>query len=95
MLGGPYSDLTPDAFTKNNLISLAPSFKTNDTAVAVIGAGGIDYVWKSYVSFRVTGAYIRSYMFKETQNNVRISGGVASESETSELTVSTVAESVE
>ena len=62
MLGGAYSDLTPDAYSKNNLSSLAPTFKTNDTAVAVIGGGGIDYVWKSHVSFRVTGDYIPNYI---------------------------------
>jgi opacity protein-like surface antigen len=48
----------------------------SNAAVALIGGGGADYVWKDYLSFRAAADYVRTYLFSETQNNFRISVGV-------------------
>jgi hypothetical protein len=76
MFGISRSDLQPDSFTGAALATFVPTFKTKDNAFALIGGGGVDYVWKDYVGFRLTGDYIRTYLFNETQNNFRISAGV-------------------
>jgi hypothetical protein len=76
MFGGGYSNLAPDNVTKVTLQIVAPTFSTNSTAFALIGGGGVDYVWKDYVAFRAVGDYVRTSLFNESQNNFRISFGV-------------------
>ncbi len=76
MFGAAHSDLAPDVLTTTALSISAPAFKTTDSSFAFIGGGGADYCFKSYAAFRVTGDYIRTSLFSETQNNFRISAGV-------------------
>lgn len=66
MFGGAHTNLQPSTSTA----------ATTSTAFALIGGGGVDYVLKDYIAFRVTGDYVRSYLFSDTQNNIRVSVGV-------------------
>lgn len=59
-----------------NLQLSTSSTVTTTTGFALIGGGGVDYVLKDFVAFRVTGDYVRSYLFSDTQNNIRVSVGV-------------------
>ena len=76
MAGGAHSDLQPDSITNAGLALVASAFNTSDSAFALFGGGGVDYVWKDYIAFRATGDYVRSYLFKANQNNFRVSVGV-------------------
>lgn len=76
MLGGAHSDLGPDGLTKSALDVFAPTFHTTSTSLALLPGIGVDYVWKKYLAFRVSGDYIRTYLFNEHQSNFRLSAGV-------------------
>jgi hypothetical protein len=58
--------------------AFAPRINTSSTAFAIVG-GGVDYVWKHCVALRVVGYYIHSSLFKDAQDNFRVSGGLISE----------------
>jgi hypothetical protein len=55
----------------------APTFKTEDNSFALIGGGGVDYVWKPYLAFRVASDYMRTYLFNEHQGNLRMTAGLS------------------
>jgi opacity protein-like surface antigen len=74
MFGAAYTRVTGDLLVNKGIIFVAPT--QTDTAFALIGGGGVDYVWKDYVAFRAAGDYVRTQFFSETQNNFRISAGV-------------------
>lgn len=69
MFGGARSNVQPG-------LIVGPASNASSTAFAMLGGGGIDYVWKDFLAFRATGDYIRSYLFESTQNNFRVSVGV-------------------
>ena len=77
--GGAHPDLEPDSLVRAARNAFAPRINTSSTAFAIVGGGGVDYVWKHYVAFRVVGYYIHSSLFKDAQDNFRVSGGLISE----------------
>jgi len=76
MFGGAHSDLDPDSVVRAARDTFAPGVNTSSTSFALIGGGGVDYVWKRYVAFRAAGDYIHSSLFKDAQDNFRVSGGI-------------------
>ena len=76
MIGGAHSDLQPDSFVHATRDAFAPGVNTSSTSFAFMGGGGVDYVWKRYVAFRAVGDYIHSSLFKDAQDNFRMSGGI-------------------
>jgi hypothetical protein len=76
MVGGAHSDLQPDSFVHAARDAFAGGVNTSSTSFAFIGGGGVDYVWKNYLAFRAVGDYIHSSLFKDAQDNFRISGGI-------------------
>ena len=76
LAGAAHSDLGPDSPTKATLNILAPAFKTTSTSFALIAGLGVDYVWKQHVAFRVSGDYLRTWLFDEHQGNIRMMAGV-------------------
>lgn len=76
LLGVAHSDLGPDSLTSAALKQLAPTFGTNRNSFAGIAGVGADYVWKDYLAFRVTGDFVRTYLFDEHQSNLRLTAGV-------------------
>ena len=76
MIGGAHSDLQPDSFVHAARDAFGAGVNTSSTSFAFIGGGGVDYVWKRYVAFRAVGDYIHSSLFKDAQDNFRMSGGI-------------------
>jgi hypothetical protein len=63
-----------DLLFNKGIVSSTPA--QSDTAFALIGGGGADYLWKPFVSFRAAGDLVRTYFSNEKQNNIRMSIGV-------------------
>jgi hypothetical protein len=59
-----------------NQAVIAASPKESDTAFALFGGAGLDYQFKKTFAFRVTADYIRSYLFDQTQGNLRVTVGI-------------------
>lgn len=76
MLGAAHSDLQPGSSAHAVLAAIDPTFATKDTGFALLGGGGIDYIFRYYAAFRLTGDYVRGYLFNDTQTNFRVSLGV-------------------
>ena len=76
LLGGAHASLSPDDATQAVLTALVPTFRTDRNSFAGIVGGGVDYVWKDSIAFRVTGDYVRTYLFDEHQSNLRVTVGV-------------------
>ena|SRR5579863_4945230 len=76
LFGGAHADLGPDAVTNEALKLAVPTFKTHRNSFAGIVGGGVDYVWKDYLAFRVSGDFVRTYLFDEHQSNLRVTAGV-------------------
>jgi hypothetical protein len=74
MFGAAHARETAALFVNKALFFTAP--KETDTAFAFFGGGGTDYVLKDYLSLRVVGDYVRTYLFNDTQNNFRVSVGL-------------------
>jgi hypothetical protein len=47
-----------------------------DTAFALLGGVGLDYQFKRSFAVRVAADYIRSYLFDQTQGNLRVTVGI-------------------
>jgi opacity protein-like surface antigen len=58
----------------NNVPLLSP-IKQSDQSIALGGGGGVDLIFSRRVGLRLTGDYIRSYVFGESQNNYRATAG--------------------
>jgi hypothetical protein len=74
MFGGAYARARASLLVDKAVVFTSP--EETDTAFVLIGGGGADYVWKDYLSIRAVADYVRTYLFNETQNNIRISAGV-------------------
>ncbi|MBZ5654969.1 MAG: outer membrane beta-barrel protein [Acidobacteriia bacterium] len=74
MFGVAHARARADLLVNKAIVLTSP--EQTDTAFALIGGGGADYVWKDSLAFRVVGDYVRTYLFSETQSNFRISVGV-------------------
>lgn len=77
MVGGAWSHLSPDTFTRKALALAAPRFNPDDASFALIAGAGFDYPWKHRIVFRVAEDYIRTFLYNDGQNNFRLSAGVA------------------
>jgi hypothetical protein len=74
MLGGAEVRGRSDFLVNNAVVSMTRELSEN--GFALIAGGGADYVWKDFLSFRVAGDYVRTYLFSETQKNFRVSAGL-------------------
>ena len=74
MFGGARARARADLLVNKAVVFISP--EESDTAFALIGGGGADYIWKDHLSFRAAADYVRTYLFSETQSNIRISVGV-------------------
>jgi opacity protein-like surface antigen len=74
MFGGAHARARADLLVDKAVVFISP--EESDTGFALIGGGGADYVWKDYLSVRAAADYVRTYLFSETQSNLRISVGV-------------------
>jgi hypothetical protein len=76
LVGGAHADLGPDSPTAAFLQAVVPTFRTSSDSFALIGGAGVDYVWKPLIAFRVSGDYVRTWLFNDHQNTIRVMVGM-------------------
>jgi len=77
IIAAAYVNLNPDANTTSIVVGTHPAPSMNDTNLALMFGGGVDYLVKKYACFRISGDYIHSFVFNESENSYRVSAGVS------------------
>lgn len=77
IIAAAYVNLNPDANTTNIIVGMHPALSMNDTNLALMFGGGVDYLLKKYACFRISGDYIHTFVFNESEGSYRLSAGVS------------------
>ena len=74
MFGAVNARVQPDIRVNHTVVLTVP--EESDTAFALFGGAGLDYQLNRTFAVRVAADYIRSYLFDETQGNLRVTVGI-------------------